>query len=88
MRPMTYAYTQGQTPMYQPAHPTAMHSYPIVHQQSVQYAHHPFPNELDSQYSANMLQQLGYSLDYDPNNTAGPEWYVQAMGPSASVGML
>lgn len=36
----------------------------------------------DANYSRHMLESLGFRSDYHPN------WFHQAMGPSASAGML
>lgn len=48
-------------------------------------ANQPIPSELDTRYSRNLLQELGY-----PAMTIEPvqEWFAQAMGPSGCVGLL
>jgi hypothetical protein len=56
--------------------------YPQVIQQPVTQS---IPSELDSRYSRNILQELGYSaLGIEPVG----EWFTQAMGPSGCVGLL
>lgn len=70
-------YNQSPHPHHQmvPSYP------PVLH-----HAGHPIASELDLRYSRTLLQELGYpAMGIDP---AVSEWFTQAMGPSASAGML